>query len=50
MGTVAPDAMTDAQSTKFSAYQEQLRVIKEKQEALRAKLQGELKRLRWASR
>lgn len=46
MGTVDPEAMTDAQAAKFAAYQEQLRNLREKQEALRAKLQGELKRLR----
>ncbi|CDJ55932.1 hypothetical protein, conserved [Eimeria maxima] len=46
METVAPEAMTDAQATKFAAYQEQLRAIKEKQETVRAKLQGELKKMR----
>ncbi|CDJ29128.1 uncharacterized protein EMH_0021900 [Eimeria mitis] len=46
METVAPEAMTDAQAAKFAAYQEQLRIIKEKQESMRAKLQGELKKIR----
>ncbi|CDI86709.1 hypothetical protein, conserved [Eimeria praecox] len=46
MDTVAPEAMTDAQAAKFSAYQEQLRTIKEKQETMRTKLQGELKKMR----
>lgn len=49
METVAPEAMTDAQATKFAAYQEQLRAIKEKQETVRAKLQGELKKMRYGN-
>ncbi|CDJ49022.1 hypothetical protein, conserved [Eimeria brunetti] len=47
MENIAPEAMTDAQAAKFSAYQEQLRAIKEKQEAMRAKLQEELKKMRY---
>ncbi|KAL8427318.1 hypothetical protein ACSSS7_007780 [Eimeria intestinalis] len=46
MDTVDPVAMTEAQATRFAAYQEQQRAIKEKEEAVRTKVESELKRLR----
>ncbi|KAL8445211.1 hypothetical protein Emed_005769 [Eimeria media] len=46
MDTIDPVAMTEAQATRFAAYQEQQRALKEKEEALRTKVQGDLKRLR----
>lgn len=46
MGTLDPAAMSEAQASKFAAYQEQQRLIREKQEAVRSKLKGELNKLR----
>ncbi|KAL8275153.1 hypothetical protein Esti_000903 [Eimeria stiedai] len=46
MDTVDPVAMTETQAMRFAAYKEQQRAIKEKEEALRTKVEGDLKRLR----
>lgn len=46
MRSVTPGAMTDAQAAKYAAYQEQLTALKEKQGALKEKIQGELKKMR----
>ncbi|KAL8443999.1 hypothetical protein Emag_005730 [Eimeria magna] len=46
MDTIDPAAMTEAQATRFAAYQEQQKALKEKEEVLRTKVEGDLKRLR----